>query len=203
MGHVQLVDLNAPASVIPEHASSSASVTPLSSSPTTFMSSHIPESAAHHHTSSSMGSSNAVSDQPISNIIRTLQTSLIAAHTTPLSSITLNHSGTMLATTSAKGTLIRVFDTASGRIIRELRRGADHANIYSVAFSTDSKWLCCGSDKGTVHVYSLEVAAPPQDVHDYATIPSPGISLQQSNRHSSYVCICFVCFIMMFIAWHS
>lgn len=39
----------------------------------------------------------------------------------------------------------------------QVRRGADRAEIYSVAFSSTAQWLAVSSDKGTVHVFSLKV----------------------------------------------
>jgi WD repeat-containing protein 45 len=76
----------------------------------------------------------------------------IMAHETAISYMTLSSEGTKLATASTKvtlyieqikkkltiyiydeclkGTLIRVFDTESGILLHELRRGANNATIY-------------------------------------------------------------------------
>jgi len=83
------------------------------------------------------------------------RTSIITAHNNPISQISLNLEGTKLATSSDKGTIIRVFDTATAQKLMEFRRGADRAEIYSLSFNSTSAWLCCSSDKGTVHVYGL------------------------------------------------
>jgi len=83
------------------------------------------------------------------------QTQIISAHTNGLTQIVLNLDGTRLATASEKGTLIRIFDTKTGEQLKELRRGADKAEIFSLAFNPTSKWICVSSDKGTVHVYGL------------------------------------------------
>lgn len=72
----------------------------------------------------------------------------------------MNLDGTKLATASDKGTLIRIFDTESGQLQQELRRGADRAEIYSVAFSPNSQFLACSSDKCTVHVFALSANGP-------------------------------------------
>lgn len=80
----------------------------------------------------------------------------IPAHEAPLSCIAMNLQGTRLATSSEKGTLIRVFDTHSGLQLHELRRGANSAHIYCINFNQDSSLLCVASDHGTVHIFSTE-----------------------------------------------
>ena len=45
-----------------------------------------------------------------------------------------------------------------GQKLRELRRGADTAQIFSLAFSPEADFLALSSDKGTVHVYILDQA---------------------------------------------
>jgi WD40 repeat protein len=37
------------------------------------------------------------------------------------------------------------------------RRGFEKANIYSISFSANAQWLAVSSDKGTVHVFSINV----------------------------------------------
>lgn len=38
----------------------------------------------------------------------------------------------------------------------QLRRGAERADIYSIAFNANAHWLAVSSDKGTVHVFGLK-----------------------------------------------
>ncbi|OMJ79533.1 hypothetical protein SteCoe_20425 [Stentor coeruleus] len=80
----------------------------------------------------------------------------IDAHETPLACAALNKDGTLLATASDKGTLIRIFDTETGDLLQELRRGIDRAEIYSLAFHPTSHWIACSSNTGTVHIYSID-----------------------------------------------
>lgn len=89
------------------------------------------------------------------------QTQSIQAHNNALSQIALNLEGTLIATSSEKGTLIRVFSTANGQQLREFRRGADRAEIYSISFNSVSTFLCVSSDKSTIHIYSLDGQATP------------------------------------------
>ncbi|KII95228.1 hypothetical protein PLICRDRAFT_48193 [Plicaturopsis crispa FD-325 SS-3] len=82
--------------------------------------------------------------------------SIIAAHSSALTTLSVPPSGRILATTSSRGTLVRVWDVHTGKPIREFRRGADKAEIFGVAFRPDEKELCVWSDKGTVHAFALD-----------------------------------------------
>lgn len=83
---------------------------------------------------------------------------IIAAHTTALTTLSVPPSGRLLATTSSRGTLVRTWDTVTGKLVREFRRGTDKAEIFGVAFRPDERELCVWSDKGTVHVFNLVVS---------------------------------------------
>ncbi|PAA48242.1 hypothetical protein BOX15_Mlig033971g1, partial [Macrostomum lignano] len=86
---------------------------------------------------------------------------LLHAHEGRLAALSMNSRGTLLATASEKGTLIRVFQLPQQQqqqpqLLHELRRGSQPARVYCVTFSSDSGLLCAASDRGTVHVFRLD-----------------------------------------------
>jgi WD40 repeat protein len=107
------------------------------------------------------------------------------AHASDLACLALSLDGTLLASASEKGTLIRIWRTTpnqdgsssssssssfgiivprtsggagtnSSFLEQELRRGSDRAEIYSIAFSPSKSWLAATSNKGTVHIWPLQ-----------------------------------------------
>ena len=54
-----------------------------------------------------------------------------------------------------KGTIIRIWDTATKTNVSEIRRGRSQAIINWLSFSQDSSKLCLTSDKGTTHIFSI------------------------------------------------
>lgn len=89
---------------------------------------------------------------------------VVEAHRAPLSCIALNNEGTLLATASETGTIIRVFSLPSGSKLYQFRRGSYPTTIYSMSFNLNSTLLCVSSTTDTVHIFRLTapVAATPE-----------------------------------------
>ncbi|KAL3110382.1 hypothetical protein niasHT_011820 [Heterodera trifolii] len=80
----------------------------------------------------------------------------ITAHDGVLAAIRFNPEGNKMATASEKGTVIRVFSIPDGERLYEFTRGVTrYAQINSLAFSQDSRFLCLSSNTETVHLFAL------------------------------------------------
>jgi len=105
---------------------------------------------------------------------------LLQCHDSSLEIFALSFDGKLLATASEKGTLIRIWDTASGEKLQELRRGADQANIQSLCFSPKTaKWLAVSSDKGTTHIFKIKKIATGDKT--VKTSPTNGVSKEEKE----------------------
>ena len=85
--------------------------------------------------------------------------------------------GTILATASTSGTVIRLFAVPSGSHLCTFRRGSRPAVIYSLSFSQDSTVLAVASSSGTVHIFDV--------VHGMKRASHSHSSRPQSNGHPS------------------
>ena len=85
---------------------------------------------------------------------------VIEAHRSPLSFIALNNEGTLLATASETGTIIRVFSVPRGQKLFQFRRGTYPSTIYSMSFNVASSLLCVSSTSDTVHIFRLQQPGP-------------------------------------------
>ncbi|XBI52820.1 hypothetical protein VPH35_035143 [Triticum aestivum] len=121
----------------------------------------------------------------------------VRAHGSGVACLALSRDGRLLATAGSRGTLLRIFSTADGTKLQELRRGTDGADIHCIAFSPDSKWLAVSSDKATVHVFSIDdfnlTSLTPEDDHagddllaapPVPSFPTPATTNQSSSRMS-------------------
>lgn len=89
--------------------------------------------------------------------------SIIKAHKSKIRCFCLNRSGSMVASASETGTLIRIHSTHSTALLYEFRRGLDRAIIASMKFSPDDSRLAVLSDKNTLHIYNLVLVPDSSD----------------------------------------
>lgn len=66
---------------------------------------------------------------------------------------------------------------------QEVRRGSDYARIFSVAFSRTCSCLAVSSDKGTVHVFSLNGAV--RQVQEGGTLPAMPVAVASAGPKSA------------------
>ncbi|KAH8547866.1 WD40-repeat-containing domain protein [Umbelopsis sp. PMI_123] len=85
---------------------------------------------------------------------------IVQAHKSPVSCIAMNSDGTLLATASDKGTVIRVFTIPDSRKVFQFRRGSYPTKIYSISFNLVSSLLCVSSATETVHIFKLSNENP-------------------------------------------
>jgi autophagy-related protein 18 len=80
---------------------------------------------------------------------------VVEAHRSPLSCLAFNNEGTLMATASDKGTIIRVFSVPDAHKLYQFRRGSMPSRIFSMAFNITSTLLCVSSATETVHIFKL------------------------------------------------
>ncbi|KAI1818580.1 WD40 repeat-like protein [Poronia punctata] len=99
--------------------------------------------------------------------------SILPAHSSSLRALQLSADGELLATASEKGTIVRIFATASCAKLAERRRGSENATIFSLRFSPTGNMLACTSDKGNLHIFDVP---NPRRPSSSANRPTPPIS---------------------------
>lgn len=129
----------------------------------------------------------------------------VAAHEGPIACIAINLEGTLVATASERGTLIRVFETAAGAKVKEFRRGTNHVNgclilascklfitfyfqatIYSIHFDKEATRLCVASDHDTVHIFNLNINQGKKNGESSSGLSLSGLSIIPKYFSSQY-----------------
>ena len=82
----------------------------------------------------------------------------LLAHSGPIQALRFTPNGSMLATASDKGTIIRVFATPSKEVLYSFRRGRFQTTIYDLRFSFDMQLLAATASSGSVHIFKLGLA---------------------------------------------
>ena len=95
----------------------------------------------------------------------------------------VSNDGKYIATTSEKGTIVRLWDI-SGKLIQESRRGFFSAKIEHVSFSPDSLFFCVCSNHQTAHIFKCE-----KNEEEGYFLPKAEIkvSLESSKNIAAYI----------------
>jgi WD40 repeat protein len=96
---------------------------------------------------------------------------IVRAHRGPIRCLALNANGSVIASASDMGTIIRLHSTHSTALLHEFRRGLDRAIIFSMAFSPSSTRLAVLSDKNTLHVFDTATISSSNRRHVLGKIP--------------------------------
>lgn len=94
----------------------------------------------------------------------------------------LNNEGTILATASDKGTIVRVFSVPDAHKLYQFRRGSMPSRIYSMSFNVTSTLLCVSSATETIHIFKLGPQGPVLPDDPSSPMKSPNFL---SNRRMS------------------
>ncbi|KAK3314713.1 WD40-repeat-containing domain protein [Apodospora peruviana] len=110
---------------------------------------------------------------------------VIEAHRSPLSYIAMNNEGTLLATASETGTIIRVFSIPENQKLFQFRRGSYPSTIYSMSFNLSSTLLCVSSVSDTIHIFRLVNPQVGNTGSDTAGLPeAPASGSPRNDRWS-------------------
>lgn len=82
--------------------------------------------------------------------------SIIQAHESEVGALAVNSEGTLIATASIRGTIIRIFSGEEGVLLQELRRGSSKAFITSINFHPQINMIACTSNRSSIHLFEIK-----------------------------------------------
>jgi WD40 repeat protein len=97
--------------------------------------------------------------------------------------VSISMDGKYIATTSEKGTIVRLWDI-NGNLIHESRRGFFNANIEHISFSPDSLYFCVSSSHQTAHIFKCEKT---EDDGYFLPKAEVRVSLESSKTIRAYI----------------
>ena len=82
----------------------------------------------------------------------------IQAHDTEIGALAVNPDGTLIASASQRGHIIKIYSTDGCEVVQELKRGNSKAEITSIVFHPSQYLLACTSSKSSVHLFEIRKA---------------------------------------------
>eukprot|EP00826_Nyctotherus_ovalis_P064982 TRINITY_DN9540_c0_g4_i5.p1 TRINITY_DN9540_c0_g4~~TRINITY_DN9540_c0_g4_i5.p1 ORF type:complete len:282 (-),score=57.92 TRINITY_DN9540_c0_g4_i5:390-1235(-) len=82
--------------------------------------------------------------------------SVIPVSSSEIVCISVNTEGTLIAAATKDGTMIRVYNSDTGELMQELRRGSYKCTVHQILFHKSNKYLLCTSNRKSVHIFMLK-----------------------------------------------
>jgi len=83
---------------------------------------------------------------------------VIPAHDAEIGAMAVNPEGTLIASASGRGRVIKIYSTDGGEVVQELKRGNSNAEINGLVFHPNSYLLACTSTKSSIHIFEIKKA---------------------------------------------
>lgn len=80
----------------------------------------------------------------------------IEAHQANICALAVNPLGTLIASASERGTIIRIFSAEGNHCLQELRRGTSQATIKELVFHPTLNLLACSSNRTSIHLFEIK-----------------------------------------------
>jgi len=80
----------------------------------------------------------------------------IAAHESDVGAMAVNAAGTLIASASTRGTVIRVWSAENGQLLQELRRGSNRAVVTDIIFHPTLNLVACSSSRSSIHLFEIK-----------------------------------------------
>ena len=117
---------------------------------------------------------------------------ILTAHDHPVTCLAFRKDGQWLATASSHGTIIRVWETETRKLVMELKRSrvGREATIKSICFSDDGTMLVVSSSTKTIHIFSISEDKKNDKAFAFIRLDKEGItesehisSFKSDNKH--------------------
>lgn len=95
---------------------------------------------------------------PLLVVDKSIDLQIMAHDSTEIGAIAVNNEGTLIASASVRGHIIKIFSTDGGDLVQELKRGNSKADISALVFHPTQHIIACTSSKQSIHMFEISKA---------------------------------------------
>ena len=89
---------------------------------------------------------------------KSIDLQILAHDNTEIGAMAVNSDGTLIASASSRGHIIKIFSSDGGDLVQELKRGNSKADISNLVFHPNKHLLACTSSNQSIQLFELSKA---------------------------------------------